>query len=231
MTIANNNQKLAASIRDEKEINKGNRIILVKNDGTEEQVSELKNVQITFVGGDSIVKIHESYNIAHMRLYVGEGGYIEIGRKFTVRFHLYIDAKADNTTVRIGDFVNIGRGEIYAGDEQGLEVIIGNNFMTSLDMYLRNADGHTIYDIKSREPVNRPIFGVHIGDNVWCGYGVTILKDADIPSNCILGACSVVGKGSFEENSIIAGVPARTIRTGVMWDKRTVTRYIAEENT
>ncbi len=51
-----------------------------------------------------------------------------------------------------------------------------------------------------------------LGKNVAVGAGAVILGDICIGDNTIIGANSVVTK-SFPENSVIAGVPARIIRT------------------
>lgn len=128
----------------------------------------------------------------------------------------------------IGDNVNIGRAQFYAGDDDNLEIIIGDNFLSAVDIYVRNSDGHTIFDVDTMEILNESKFGIHIGNHVWAGYNVTILKDACIPNNCVLGACSVVGKGDFPENSILAGTPAKTIRTGINWDPCTISRFNAK---
>ena len=54
--------------------------------------------------------------------------------------------------------------------------------------------------------------GINIGQNCWIGAKVTILDGVEIGNNCVIGAGSVVTK-SFPDNTIIAGVPARVIRT------------------
>lgn len=52
---------------------------------------------------------------------------------------------------------------------------------------------------------------ITIGDNVWIGGGVIILKGTFIGNNSIVGAGSVV-KGVFGDNVVIAGNPARVIK-------------------
>lgn len=203
----------------------GNRLLIVHVDGTEEQINSIPNLRIEFTGKNSVIKIHEPFRLKKGHFVLGEGGYIELGAGSIIRINLYIDAKAPNVTVKFGKKANIGVASILAGDEEGTEVIVGDEFLTSTDLYMRTADGHTIYDIETKRILNRPKFGIHIGNHVWCGYGVTILKDADIPENCVLGACSVVGKASFVPNSIIAGIPAKTVRTNVMWDSRNIDKY------
>lgn len=64
-------------------------------------------------------------------------------------------------------------------------------------------------------PAMRPLYSkgpVIIEDNVWIGEGVCILPGVTIGENCIIGANSVVNK-SFPKNSVIAGIPARLIKT------------------
>lgn len=54
---------------------------------------------------------------------------------------------------------------------------------------------------------------VIVGKNVWIGNNVTILKGSVIGDNCIIGACSVVTGKCFAENTVLAGNPAKEIRT------------------
>lgn len=217
-------EKIAQKFRNEEEIKKGNRIFVVHG-VWEEEVKEIHGVKIIFSGQNSLIKFHEGFNIKSLTIYVGEGCYLEFGKDFHVRFQMTINAKANDTTLKIGNFANIGRAEFYMGDEPGLEVIIGDNFLQALDLYLRTADGHTIYDLNTKEILNKTKVGIHIGNHVWAGYNVTITKDAEIPDNCVIGTGAVVGKKQFEPNSIIAGVPAKTIRSGVNWDSHAICQY------
>lgn len=53
--------------------------------------------------------------------------------------------------------------------------------------------------------------GVEIGDNCWLGSKVTFLDGSKVGNGCVVAAGSVVTK-SFEDNVIIAGVPAKIIK-------------------
>ena len=51
---------------------------------------------------------------------------------------------------------------------------------------------------------------VHIGDNVFIGYGVIIMPGVNIGNNVVIGAGSVVTR-DIPSDTVIAGVPAKVI--------------------
>lgn len=65
-------------------------------------------------------------------------------------------------------------------------------------------------DLSSWEPSAKAI---KVGNNVWIGAAVTILKGANIGSGSIVAANSVVLSGDYHENSLIAGNPARVVKS------------------
>lgn len=75
---------------------------------------------------------------------------------------------------------------------------------------------------------------VFIGDKVWVGQNVTLLKGTKVYSGSILGASSVASNKKILSNSVVAGNPARTIKENVFWngrcvhgfDDRTTTKYM-----
>jgi acetyltransferase-like isoleucine patch superfamily enzyme len=52
---------------------------------------------------------------------------------------------------------------------------------------------------------------VHVGHNVWMGYGACVLRGVAIGDNSIVGTSAVVTR-SAPDNAVLAGVPARVIR-------------------
>ena len=57
------------------------------------------------------------------------------------------------------------------------------------------------------------LHGCTIGDRVLIGMGATVLNNAVIPNDCIVGANALVTEGkTFEPGSLIVGSPARTVR-------------------
>jgi acetyltransferase-like isoleucine patch superfamily enzyme len=52
---------------------------------------------------------------------------------------------------------------------------------------------------------------VHVGHNVWIGYGACILRGVTVGDNSVIGTSAVV-TGEVPANAIVGGVPARVIR-------------------
>ena len=63
-----------------------------------------------------------------------------------------------------------------------------------------------------------------IGNNVYIGPGAVIYGGIEIADNCYIGANAVVNKSFLEQNSVIAGVPAKVIkkRNAGMWEKNRI---------
>lgn len=92
----------------------------------------------------------------------------------------------------------------------------GNNIQFAWDCLVMDGDGHTIMDEKGITlPSQKPIV---FGNNIWIGCRSTILKGSVIPDNCVIGAMSLVSGDKFEANSIIAGVPAKSIKKIGGWN-------------
>ena len=69
-----------------------------------------------------------------------------------------------------------------------------------------------IWCIRDRHPTIDRVKPIVVGDNVYIGYGAIILPGVEIGSNVVIGAASVVTK-AIPSNSVVAGVPARVIKS------------------
>jgi len=117
----------------------------------------------------------------------------------------------------IGDYTIINGKIIIKGVEKvifgkycavgdSVRIITSNHLITHPNMQMtfqKEYGFHPIVDLMGRP--------VQIGNNVWIGDMVTILPGVKVGSASVIGACSVVTK-DVEPFSVVAGVPAKTIR-------------------
>ncbi|GAB6900706.1 acyltransferase [Kineosporia succinea] len=126
-----------------------------------------------------------------------------------------------NINVSGGATVKIGAGstcETALVVAQGTDVIIGEDCMFSFSVEIRTTDTHAIYDIDSGNRIN-PDKPILIGDHVWLGKQAIVLKGASIGSGSVAGARAIVS-GKVPPLSVVAGVPARVVRSNVVWTRR-----------
>jgi acetyltransferase-like isoleucine patch superfamily enzyme len=146
------------------------------------------------------------------------GKYISIGDNFgairNIRLECW-DAFLDDKfspNLTIGNFVTMNNN-IHIGCIN--KIVIGNNVLFASNIFVTD-HYHGFVDKRDLNlaPHLRPLYSkgpVIIEDDVWIGENVTIMPNVTIGKGCIIGANTVVTK-SFEEYSIIAGVPAKLIR-------------------
>lgn len=120
--------------------------------------------------------------------------------------------------------VSLGEGSIvynsvFSSSFKGDEFIIGDNCTITGSVFLGHDASPCLFieDLKihddlflpgSRAPYRKPII---IGNNVFIGYGTTILPGVNIGNNVIVAAASVVTR-DIPNNSVVAGNPAKIIK-------------------
>lgn len=87
-------------------------------------------------------------------------------------------------------------------------VVIGKDVLIAWDTLITDSDWHTIGGSPLSEDVN-------IGDHVWIGNGSKILKGTHVGTNSIVAAGAVVARGCYPERCLLAGVPAKVVRTSI----------------
>jgi acetyltransferase-like isoleucine patch superfamily enzyme len=119
-------------------------------------------------------------------------------------------------------FTTIGRGQIIIGDNVQLNgvcvtsrkcVTIGNGTLMAPNCIIVDSNFHLTWPPENRGYSNAfdEDAEVIIGDNVWLGMNVTILKGTIIGNNSIISAGSVV-TGKIPANVIVAGNPAEVVK-------------------
>ena len=111
----------------------------------------------------------------------------------------------DDGEISIGDYVMISPG---CRISSGHSITIGHSVMMANGVYIADSDWHGVYDRTARPKEHTPVV---IGDNVWLGDHVTVLKGVTIGENSVIGANSTVTK-DIPPNVIAAGSPAKVVK-------------------
>ena len=120
-----------------------------------------------------------------------------------------IVTRTPDAKIIIGNDVGISGATIYARKE----IRIGDNTNIGGNVKILDNDFHPL-EIKARLSDNKEKIGtkpINIGKNCFIGCNSIILKGTVLGDGCVVGAGAVVC-GVFEENSVIAGNPAKVIR-------------------
>jgi acetyltransferase-like isoleucine patch superfamily enzyme len=88
---------------------------------------------------------------------------------------------------------------------------IGEDVAISENVCIRDSDNHEI--LNSSHKITKPI---KIGNKVWIGMNVTILKGVTLGDGCIIAANSLVNK-DIPPFSLAGGVPAKVLKRDIMW--------------
>lgn len=157
-----------------------------------------KQLHIVINGSDNEVVIGDGVHIRSLAITMGESG---------------LSPKAHHTRVQIGEKSTFAKTSIFTS-HSNTEIEIGARCMFSSNVYIRHTDSHPIYELNGEHHINH-VDKLKIGNHVWVGIGVNILKNVKIADDCILGAHSVIAKSFSEEHCAIVGNPAKIIRRGI----------------
>lgn len=115
-----------------------------------------------------------------------------------------------------GQMMN-GRVKIYLHEESQID--IGHSCLFA-DCDIWSSDMHSLINLDGGKRINTAK-NIIIGSRVWIGHEVLILKGSKVESGSVVAARSVVTSSTkCSENDLIAGNPARVVRSRIEWDVR-----------
>lgn len=171
----------------------------------------IKKLSVT--GENNNIDVHPDSTVGSI-LVVGHGNSIEIDRG--CRLIGSIVMKCSNGCIKIGEKTTSMGLMLYMHEESTIS--IGEDCMFSGGIWMDVSDNHSIIDVDTGKRIN-PCRPIVIGNHVWVGRQVSIMKGTKIGNDAIIGAGSMV-VGEIPANTLAVGSPARVLRNGVTWDRR-----------
>lgn len=135
---------------------------------------------------------------------------LQTGQKYDV-FNIFPNVFIEGAEgLRVGNHVSFNRGSnlsCVGGITIGDNVAIGHGTsIMSTNHRFADPNGPIMY-----QPISTA--SVTIASNVWIGAKVTILAGVSIPSGTVIAAGAVVTKSIEQPDMIVAGVPAKPIKS------------------
>lgn len=158
------------------------------------------------------IGIDGAYGVAHE-----QKGCMVLGKKSK----MYFNGRASiSRGVLIRSFGNITFGnDFYSNCNLSLicnkNISFGDNCILGWNVHIRDCDGHPIF--QNGKHINRSR-DVSIGNHVWIGQDVKILKGTIIPTNSIIAMNSCITKKFSQTNTVIGGYPGKIIKENINWE-------------
>ena len=173
----------------------------------------LKRTQIIFQGARNSIHIsnnvlyncHISFRGVDHRLIIEEGVQL---------FNVQIRVIGNGNTIYIGHHSSFGSGHIVCGGN-GIAIHIGSECMFADGIDIWSTDTHSV--LQNGRTINAPQ-SITIGNHVWCGKEVAILKGVTIGDNAVIGMRSLVTK-DIRPATLNVGSPVREIRSCIDWSR------------
>lgn len=164
-------------------------------------------------GSNNTIVIDKNANIAYCHFsIVGDNNEIHISGTTGI---MTITLRGKGCSVQTGEKTSIESCYMVCMGENN-SINIGDDCMFSGNIEIWNSDTHLITDLMGNG-IN-PSQPIVIGNHVWLGKNVKVLKGTTIGDGAIAGMDSVITK-NIPLNSIAAGNPAKVVKTGTNWTK------------
>jgi acetyltransferase-like isoleucine patch superfamily enzyme len=174
----------------------------------------LKRTSVLVYGVGNTIYIEDLSRLLDCRIYIrGNNNRMTIEKSvFLNEAELCIED--DDNTITIGEHTTIA-GRTHLAAIEGTSIIIGTDCLFSSDIRFATGDSHSLTDLEGRR-LNESE-SIVIGNHVWIGAKVICLKGVTVASNCMVGTGSLLNGRFEQENVVLAGNPARVLKSGINW--------------
>lgn len=132
----------------------------------------------------------------------------------------------NSSSIYIGKQTTLARGEIFAAESSCIK--IGDNCMLAKGYEIRSSDVHPIWDINNGKRINNSE-DILIGNHVWLAKDTMVMKGTELQSFTTVAARAVVTSKFNRKFIIIGGVPAKIIKSNVVWGRSVSSKTINQD--
>lgn len=142
---------------------------------------------------------------------VSFGKNVHVGLDYDTDFwtsYVFLNPRNPESKIEIGEGSWVGNH--FVAISEGPGIFIGKNVLIGTHVEVYDSDFHAV-NVRTRLQSDAKRAAVKIGNDVWIGNNVTILKGTEIGEHSVVAAGAVVS-GKFPPNVVLGGVPAKVIR-------------------
>ncbi len=175
--------------------------------------SVVKKSEISFAGSKHKIAM-TGCEVFNCTVFLRGKGHQLIVEEGVRLFNMNIKIIGSENTVYIGKRTSMGGGNLISGGNQ-ISIKVGDNCMIAEGVDIWSSDTHSVLrdGVLENEPKS-----ITIGNHVWCGKDVAILKGVTIGDNAVIGMRSLVTK-DIRPGTLNVGSPAKEIRDGIEWTR------------
>ena len=147
----------------------------------------------------------------------GRGNMVEIGDG-CILSRMGVFMNSDGNTLILGKKTKVNGSKENGTSFNpcgGAGIIVGEQCLFSNGVKLHTTDYHKI--VSEGKQINCPD-NIVLGNHCWIGLQCLILKGTVLQDNVIVGAKSILNKNYEQSNVMLAGSPAKVIKTDVNWE-------------
>lgn len=174
--------------------------------------ASIKKCSLRFNGQGNTIQLDEC-DLYNTSIFIRGTGHTLIVGKGVQLENIRIKIIGTSNCVRIGAGTTMGGGNIICGGKE-IPIFVGEKCVVADGVDIWSTDTHSI--TQRGELINAPR-PIHIGNHVWIGKDVAILKGVSVGDNAVIGMRSTV-TCDIAPGSVNVGSPVRQVKEDIDWN-------------
>lgn len=175
----------------------------------------LNHTDVKVTGNNNIIQVQKGLTqLSNCKFYIaGDNNKIQIDSGCKLKDVSFF-IQDSNGSITVGKNTII-TGQTHLAVIEGTSISIGKDCLFSQNITLRTGDSHSILDVTGKR-IN-PSKSIVIGNHVWVGNTVIILKGSKINDNSVIATGCILTGHECPANSIIGGMEGKVLKSNINW--------------